>query len=57
MGIVKFELHHSHRENIARYERLLRTYLTDIERNWIERRLAEERAALRFADQKQPMTH
>jgi hypothetical protein len=51
MGIVKFELRHSHRNNIARYERLLKTYLTDIERNYVEMRISEEQAALRLADQ------
>ena len=34
------------RNNIARYRRLLRTTLTDVERQYIEKRLAEEEAAL-----------
>jgi len=34
------------RNNIARYRRLLRTKLTDVERQYIEKRLAEEEAAL-----------
>jgi hypothetical protein len=38
------------RQNIERYERLLRTYPTDVERAFIERRLAEERRALRSAE-------
>ncbi|CCE06808.1 hypothetical protein BRAS3843_1830022 [Bradyrhizobium sp. STM 3843] len=42
----------SHRNNINRYERLLKTYLTDIERNFIELRLWEEQVALRQINQK-----
>ena len=36
----------AHRQNIIRYRSLLRTSLTDIERDFIERRIAEEEAAL-----------
>jgi hypothetical protein len=36
------------RQNIRRYERLLKTELTDLERAFIERRLAEEKQALQF---------
>jgi hypothetical protein len=36
-----------HRNNIHRYRRLLRTRLSDLERQFIERRLAEEQTALR----------
>jgi hypothetical protein len=36
----------AHRNNIHRYRRLLRTRLSDLERQFIERRLAEEQAAL-----------
>ena len=36
----------AHRNNISRYERLLATQLTELERNYVERRLAEERTAL-----------
>ena len=36
----------AHRNNIQRYRRLLRTRLSDIERQFIDRRLAEERMAL-----------
>jgi len=32
----------THEANVRRYRRLLNTHLTDIERNFIERRLAEE---------------
>jgi hypothetical protein len=35
-----------HRNNIARYQRLLKTHLTDLERSFIERRLGEEQASL-----------
>jgi hypothetical protein len=34
----------THRNNIARYRGLLRTNLTDLERQFIERRLSEERS-------------
>jgi hypothetical protein len=36
----------AHRNNVARYRRLLKTRLSDLERQFIERRLAEEQAAL-----------
>ena len=36
----------AHRRNIDRYERLLRTQLSDHERQYIEKRLAEERAVI-----------
>ena len=36
----------THRNNIHRYRRLLATQLSDLERGYIERRLAEEQAAL-----------
>jgi hypothetical protein len=35
-----------HENNINRYRRLLRTRLTEIEREYVERRLGEERHAL-----------
>lgn len=35
-----------HRNNLSRYRRLLKTKLSDIERQFIERRLAEEQTAL-----------
>jgi hypothetical protein len=34
----------THRNNIARYRRLLQTKLTDLERQFIERRLSEEKS-------------
>ncbi|WP_375307225.1 hypothetical protein WI560_05785 [Bradyrhizobium sp. A11] len=36
----------AHRNNIHRYRRLLKTRLSQLERDFIERRLAEERSAL-----------
>lgn len=36
-----------HRNNVQRYYRLLKTHLTDVERQYIECRLSEEQAALR----------
>ena len=37
----------AHEANIQRYQRLLETFLTDNERRFVERRIAEEREALR----------
>jgi hypothetical protein len=37
---------YAHRQNIARYRRLLDTDLTADERRFVERRVAEEQAAL-----------
>ena len=39
-----------HRANIGRYRRILATYLTDKERRFVERRLAEEQASLDFRE-------
>ena len=36
----------SHRNYIHRYRRLLRTELSDLERDFIDRRMADEQAAL-----------
>ena len=36
----------AHRNNIHRYRRLLRTKLSELERQFIERRLAEEKSSL-----------
>jgi hypothetical protein len=36
----------AHRNNIHRYRRLLKTKLSDIERQFIERRLREEHSAI-----------
>jgi len=37
------------RQNIRRYERLLNSYLTDLERDFIKKRIAEEKQTLRSA--------
>jgi hypothetical protein len=42
----KFALLRMHRNNIARYRRLLKTKLTEYERQFIEMRLSEERSAM-----------
>jgi hypothetical protein len=42
----KFALLRTHRNNISRYRRLLKTKLTEFEREFIERRLSEERSAM-----------
>jgi len=36
----------THRNNIHRYRRLLRTELSDLERDFIDRRMLDEQAAL-----------
>ncbi|HLG85172.1 MAG TPA: hypothetical protein VKY22_29600 [Bradyrhizobium sp.] len=36
----------THRNNIIRYRRLLKTELTEVERQFIERRQSEERSAM-----------
>ena len=36
----------THRNNIDRYRRLLKTELTELERRFIERRLSEEQTAM-----------
>jgi hypothetical protein len=47
----------THRNNIARYRRLLQTKLTDLERQFIERRLSEEQSEYeRLAAGTFPMT-
>jgi hypothetical protein len=38
---------YAHRQNLARYRRLLDTHLTAEERRFVERRVSEEQAALR----------
>jgi len=42
----KFALLRTHRNNIDRYRRLLRTKLTDLERQFVEKRLSEEQTAM-----------
>jgi hypothetical protein len=47
----------THRDNISRYRRLLKTQLTDCERQFIEKRLFEERSAMdRLAAATFPLT-
>lgn len=43
-----------HQANIGRYRRLLATHLTDHERQFLERRLAEEQEALDKASRPNP---
>jgi len=38
---------YAHRQNLARYRKLLATHLTAEERRFVERRVVEEQAALR----------
>lgn len=40
----------AHQRNIDRYEGLLRTKLSEIEKHFLERRLSEERFAIRMLD-------
>ena len=42
----KFALLRTHRNNIMRYRQLLKTKLTECERQFVERRLSEERSAM-----------
>jgi hypothetical protein len=42
----KLALLRTHRNNIDRYRRLLKTKLTELERRFIERRLSEEKIAM-----------
>jgi hypothetical protein len=44
-----------HQNNVSRYRRLLRTKLTEIERQYVERRLAEERQSLELLTTRQPV--
>ena len=37
-----------HRANIVKYQKILATYLADLERGFVEHRLEEEKAALRL---------
>lgn len=46
MNDEKFALLRTHRNNVHRYRRLLKTKLTDPEREFIEKRLSEERSAM-----------
>ena len=47
----------THRNNIDRYHRLLRSKLSDLERDYIERRLSDEKSAFeKLAADTFPMT-
>jgi hypothetical protein len=37
----------NHRNNIHRYRRLLKTRLTDLEREYLEKRISEEQSAMK----------
>lgn len=50
MTAVKSAICQAYSKNIDRYQRLLQTYLTDVERQYIERRLLEEQAAIQTID-------
>jgi hypothetical protein len=53
----KFARLHTYRNNINRYRRLLETELSDLERQFIERRLEEDRSAMqRLASSTFPLT-
>jgi hypothetical protein len=41
-----FSLMRSHYNSVGRYRKLLTTHLSDLERQFLEQRLAEERSAL-----------
>ena len=47
----------AHRNNITRYRSLLGTRLSDIERQFITRRLSEEMAALQRLTQPEPLIY
>jgi hypothetical protein len=53
----KFARLRTYRNNINRYRRLLKTELSDLERQFIERRLEEEKSAMeRLASSTFPLT-
>jgi hypothetical protein len=43
---LEASMSYAHKANIERYEKLLRSELTDLERNFIQRRLEEEQRSL-----------
>jgi hypothetical protein len=43
---ARFALIRAHDDSIRRYQRLLNTQLTDLEREYIESRISEERSTL-----------
>ena len=44
--VARFALIQAHDDSIRRYQRLLNTRLTDLEREYIESRISEERSTL-----------
>ena len=46
----------THRSNIQRYRHLLETSLTDLEREFIAKRLAEEQSAIKMLSASMPIT-
>ena len=50
MTAVKFAIRQAHGMNIDRYQRLLKTHLSDVERRYIASRLLDEQAAMQAAD-------
>jgi hypothetical protein len=54
MTAIKFAIRAAHSKNIERYQRLLKTRLTDFERQYIEGRLLEACTAMQAMDQSQP---
>jgi hypothetical protein len=40
----------AHQKNIDRYQRLLQTKLTEVEKRYVEKRLSEERFSIRMLD-------
>jgi hypothetical protein len=51
---TKTTLTRAHHDNIRRYNKLLETRLTDVERDFIEVRLSEERAILQALQSSTP---
>jgi hypothetical protein len=44
----------THEQNISRYQNMLKTRLSEVELHFVERRLAEERFAMRILDYMRP---
>ncbi len=52
MMATQFAIRQAHGKNIDRYQRLLKTRLSDVERHYIASRLLEEQAAMRAVDRR-----
>ena len=50
MTAAKFAIRQAHGRNIDRYQRLLKTHLSDVERRYIASRLLDEQAAMQAVD-------